>query len=217
MQALHAVEAAEAVEAVEKGPWLGFEELAIQSGNPLLVMNKINEGDDFERFLSMAPDLVVSIRYGVILRQPVLSVPRCGVINLHSGLLPDYRGVMASFWAMLNGESELGTTLHYIDDDSIDTGRMLACTRLPVQSDKSYLWHVIALYEEGCRSILETVSKIAAGTEPQTTPQEGTGRYYTFPDQKQITEFEQRGLRLFEIDDLLQLSQRFIRISRNPN
>ena len=201
---------AESLPAERRGPWLGFSQLAKQTGKPLLVLNRINEGDDYQRFEASAPDLVVSIRYGVILRQPLLDIPRHGVINLHSGLLPDYRGVMASFWAMLNGEKELGTTLHYIEDDTVDTGRTLASTRLAVQPEKSYLWHVMALYEEGCRKILAAVSEIAAGGKPETKPQQGAGGYYTFPALEQVERFQQRGLRLFDVEDLIQLSQKFI-------
>lgn len=193
------------------GPWLSFRALARQTGKPVLVMNRINEGDDYQQFAELAPDLVISIRYGVILKQAVLAVPRHGVINLHSGQLPGYRGVMASFWAMLNGEQELGTTLHFIDDDGIDTGRILAMTRLPIQAAKSYLWHVLALYEEGCRSILDAVTKIAGGEELRTRPQEGSGGYYSFPSEADLVEFQRRGFRLFDAEDLLRFSQQFVK------
>jgi methionyl-tRNA formyltransferase len=45
---------------------------------------------------------------------------------------------MASFWALLNNESEIGTTLHFIEDSSIDTGSIVASTRLAVQRERSY-------------------------------------------------------------------------------
>ena len=72
------------------------------------------------------PELMISIRYGKILRSKALSIPDHGVLNLHSGKLPDYRGVMATFRAMLAQEQELFSTLHWIDDDTIDTGRVIS-------------------------------------------------------------------------------------------
>ena len=72
------------------------------------------------------PELMISIRYGKILRSKALSIPDLGVLNLHSGKLPDYRGVMATFRAMLAQEQELFSTLHWIDDDTIDTGRVIS-------------------------------------------------------------------------------------------
>ena len=65
---------------------------------------------------------------------------------------------MATFWALLNGESEIGTTLHFIDDASIDTGRIVGSTRLRVDSRRSYLWHVLSLYEEGCEQLVHAAS-----------------------------------------------------------
>ena len=69
-----------------------------------------------------APDLIVSIRYRRILREPAIAIPRHGVLNLHSGVLPNYPGVMATFWALLAGAAALGCTLHRIVDEGIDTG-----------------------------------------------------------------------------------------------
>jgi len=58
----------------------------------------------------------MSFALGLIIREPVIAHSQYGYINLHSGLLPDYRGVMASFRAMVNGDAEIGSTLHYIQD-----------------------------------------------------------------------------------------------------
>ena len=49
---------------------------------------------------SLEPDLLVSVRYRRILKSEAIAIPRLGVLNLHSGVLPDYKGVMATFWAM---------------------------------------------------------------------------------------------------------------------
>ena len=104
---------------------LSFDGLEKIIKKPIKVLNLINSEEGFSSFKETEPDLVVSIRYGTILKAPVIAVPKCGVINLHSGLLPAYRGVMATFRAMLNGDEKIGTTLHYISDASIDTDRLL--------------------------------------------------------------------------------------------
>lgn len=203
--------------AGQKGPWLCFEDLAEQSSRPLWVLNQINNAQEYEQLAAFGPDLIISIRYGVILREAVLSIPRTGVLNLHSGLLPDYRGVMASFWAMLNAAESLGTTLHFIDDSTIDTGRILATTSLPVDADRSYLWHVLELYEEGCQRILQAVSEIHSGKIPDCHVQSQTGSYYSFPTEQQLAEFTQAGFRLFDAIDLLRMSKRFLAVGEVTN
>mgnify|MGYP000419992573 CR=1 FL=1 len=89
---------------------LSFEELAVIASCKEQRIDNINS-EGLERVADCEPDLIVSIRFGQILEEPVIAVPRIGVINLHSGLLPAYKGVMASFWSLFNGERQLGTTL----------------------------------------------------------------------------------------------------------
>ncbi len=169
------------------------------------ILNRANEG--FERPNSdeglktlrrLAPDLIVSIRYRKILHDAAIAIPRLGVINLHSGILPDYRGVMATFWAMLDGQSEIGTTLHRITDSGIDTGPILAIDRQAVKPGRSYLSNVLGLYPEGCRSILSIVEKLNAGKPLDARSQAGEGRYFRAPNEQAVSEFLNRGLKLVD-------------------
>ncbi len=201
---------ADSLSTAQRGNFCSFTALANRTGQPLHEFNRLNTAPELDQFRAMAPDLVLSIRYGVILKAPVLSVPGLGVLNLHSGPLPDYRGVMASFWGLLNGEANLGTTLHTIDDDSIDTGRIVATTTLPVNPDKSYLWHVLSLYEAGCAEIVAAVARLAAGQALDSTPQPAGGNYYSFPDQAALRKFHAQGWRLVDDNDLVAVARRFI-------
>lgn len=192
-----------------RGELLSFNALAAVTGQDLLLLNRINQEPELEQFRAGEPDLVISIRYGVILKAPVLPVPRLGVINLHSGLLPAYRGVMASFWALLANEAELGSTLHWIDDDSIDTGRIIGCSRLPVQRQKSYLEHVLALYPGGCELIVDAVHTLASGAELPAQAQPEAGAYFGFPDSAALQAFSSAGWQLLDQAHLLDLARRF--------
>ena len=166
-----------------------------------------------QRFESSQPDLVVSLRYGVILKDPVISIPRFGVINLHSGILPDYKGVMATFRAMLNEEKLIGTTLHYINDASIDQGPVIGTTQLSVDTKKSYLWHVLQLYPKGVSLIASTIDsierkgKVDARVEARVDArvQTAEGHYYTFPTEDELQSFESLGHKLFDGDEIMEL------------
>jgi len=184
-----------------------FSALGELIGTPVKTLNHINSPAGQNIVAADKPDLIVTIRYGVILQQPVVALPRHGVINLHSGPLPDYRGVMASFWGMLNGASALGTTLHYIDDSSIDTGRIIHRTRLPVDRQRSYLWHVLNLYAGGCDTLLETIEQLHVGERVNCQPQASAGTYYTFPTDADLAQFFEQGLKLFDSDVLAALSR----------
>ena len=192
------------------GELLGFDQLGDLLEGRFADLNDINLPSGLEVFAGSEPELVLSIRYGHILKEDALGIPEHGVLNLHSGRLPHYKGVMATFWALLNGESEIGTTLHYIDDRSIDTGRIVATTSLPVNRDHSYLRHVLDLYRDGCGKMVSAVDTIRSRGMAPATEQGTGGNYFSFPTETDLREFAEQGWRLFDPDDVSTLAQRFL-------
>jgi methionyl-tRNA formyltransferase len=157
-----------------------------------------NSKQGLEKIKALRPELVVSIRYRRILQPEFMQVARHGVINLHSGILPDYRGVMATFWAMLAGEPQIGTTLHRIVDAGIDTGPVIEINRRPTRPKSSYLANVIGLYADGCDAIIRAVRTFSTGGAVPGHPQSGVGQYFGTPDSGALTRYESRGLTLFD-------------------
>ena len=177
----------------KRGELLTFQGLTPFLLAPITSLNKPNSTEGLGTLAATEPDLVISIRYGCILEAEALSIPTKGVLNLHSGRLPEYRGVMATFRAMLAGDEKLCSTLHWIDDATIDTGRIIS-----IQSDERdpahcYLANTIGLYPSGCAAILEVVDMIQTGREPSAKAPNTKGRYYSFPDQNCLEAFAQAG------------------------
>ena len=100
---------------------------------------------------------------------------------------------MATFRAMLAGDSKLCSTLHWIDDATIDTGRIISIQSHYRDPEQCYLANVIGLYPAGCAAILEVLDSFAAGHEPNTCPSEQIGPYYSFPDQGNLEAFTKAG------------------------
>lgn len=162
--------------------------------------NEINHRD-FSVLEMQQPDLVVSIRHMTILQQATIDLPRLGVLNLHSGVLPNYQGVMASFWAMLQAEKQLGTSLHWIEDSKIDTGSIVARSSVKTDYDKSYLWNVLNLYRGGCAEITSAIESLAATGTVESAPQMGQPQYFSFPTQVDIDGAE---FKLFSSSDTVE-------------
>lgn len=161
------------------------------------LLNDINVAD-FARYIESQPDLVISIRHMSILGQAVIDYPRHGIINLHSGLLPEYKGVMATFWALLNKESQVGTTLHYIEDSTIDTGSIISRSISNVDYRQSYFWNVLNLYRAGSVNILDAVRTLKTGCSLISKNQASNGRYYTYPTANDIKKID---VPLFNLSD----------------
>jgi methionyl-tRNA formyltransferase len=191
------------------GELLTFNGLGRYTTRPVESLNRINCEESLATLGGDAPELVLSIRYGGILREDAIAIPPLGVINLHSGLLPQYRGVMASFHALLAGEEHLGTTIHYISDPGIDTGEVIAHTRSAVEPGKSYLWQVLALYPPAIEKLLACVADLAHGKALPTRPQGSGGQYFSFPEEEDLAAFQARGLRLYNVDEIHGIAQRY--------
>ena len=115
----------------QRGKRLTFRALSTFLTAPMQRLNDPNSPSGIALLKSANPDLIVSIRYGRILKQSAIDIPHLGVLNLHSGKLPQYRGVMATFRALLAGDATLFSTLHWIDDETIDTGRIISIQGVP--------------------------------------------------------------------------------------
>ena len=182
-----------------------YDDIAQHYGIEVTLLNEINTPSGINKLSELAPDLIISVRYGVILKQQVIGVAKYGVLNLHSGILPDYRGVMATFWAMLNGERKIGTTLHFMDDSTIDTGRVIATSSTDIQADKSYLWHVLNLYFDGCQLILQAIDNLVCHQWLDSVKKVDEGQYYSFPTRDELDLFQKKFGRLFNEQEVLAL------------
>ena len=191
---------------------LTFAEIERYRGLPIVPIPTPNAPAGLSTIASFAPDLILTIRYGAILKDQVIKIPRFGVLNLHSGILPSYRGVLATFRALFDGNSEIGCTLHYILDSGIDTGDIVGIRTVPVNRERSLLWHVLALYPPGIALTSDAIREIATGSPPNGTPQPPTGgTYYSYPTADEWAEFRRRGWRIADAGDVMDVFTRYMR------
>ncbi len=97
------------------------KEAALRAGLPVLQPDKVRSADFFEQLRAHAPDLAVVAAYGQIFPRALLDVPRLGFINVHSSLLPAYRGAAPINWAIINGETTTGVTIMQVEP-AMDSG-----------------------------------------------------------------------------------------------
>jgi len=101
--------------------------------------------------------------YGRLLPQEILDAPKLGCINVHSSLLPKYRGAAPIHWAILNGERETGVTIMHMAAD-LDAGDIIAqdCTLIGPEETAPQL--TARLAQQGAQLLVKTVAQIEAGT-----------------------------------------------------
>ncbi len=197
------------------GRSLTFDELhTFSDGVPLSVVN-LNAPDGLALLDGFAPEVILTIRYGHILRDRAIGHAKHGVINLHSGLLPQYRGILSTLYAMANGDADIGCTLHWIVDPGIDSGPIIAVARRPVEQGRSMLWHIMSLYPLGVPLIVEAVRRLTSGEPvPRQAQASAGGTYRSTPTGTDVDALTGRGIDLFDADDLRELVTRFVPLPR---
>ena len=96
----------------------------------------LKSGEALERLSALKPELIVVAAYGKILPKEILALPRLGCINVHSSLLPRYRGAAPINWAILNGETETGVTIMYMAE-GLDTGDIISQRATAIDPDET--------------------------------------------------------------------------------
>jgi methionyl-tRNA formyltransferase len=179
---------------------LTFNELSTKYQIPITSLNDVTSAESLALISDLKPDLVLSVRYGKIFKSEFLKIPRLGTINLHSGKLPNYRGVLAIFRALSNGDETVHATLHYIEDGTIDTGGIIGFSSLKVDKTRSLLHHILDIYPASTDLMVSTIEAIANGNRPQTKPQTTeNAAYFTFPTQEEVADFEAKGWSFVDI------------------
>ena len=134
------------------------------------------EPEALETLKALEPDLTVVAAFGQILPQAVLDVPRLGSINVHSSLLPRYRGAAPINWAILNGEEETGVTIMKMAL-ALDAGDIISQVRTPIDPNETVeqLHDRLALL--GANLLGETVPTLAGGTAVFTPQDDAQSNY----------------------------------------
>ena len=191
------------------GELLTFSAFETFLEQPWARLNDPNSETGLAALAASNPDLLISLRYGRILQPTAIRLPSRGVLNLHSGRLPQYRGVMATFRAMLAGDTLLGTTLHWIDDASIDTGRVVNTHSEPLDPQRCYFSNVFSLYETGCAAIIEAIHALSTDEDPESYQAAGTGDYFSFPNASECQAFRAAGYIWADLANFATILQRY--------
>ena len=148
------------------------------SGIPIIVQPRRAQIAPFlSDIKALHPELFFVWSYSMLLPPELIALAPIGAVNMHGGLLPEYRGGHVMNWAIANGETETGATLAYLDE-GIDTGPVIGEYRFPIE------WHDDAgtvrdkLKLAGSALLGQWWPAIEEGTAPRVPQDESRARYY---------------------------------------
>lgn len=147
--------------------------LAQKLGLPILQPLRAREEKFIDELRALQPELIVVAAYGQLLPQSILDLPRYGCLNVHTSLLPKYRGAAPIQWAIAHGDTETGVTIMKMDA-GLDTGPTLAQRRTPISPEDDSATLHDRLARLGAELLVETIPDYVAGKiQPRPQPAEG--------------------------------------------
>ncbi|MCA8938894.1 MAG: methionyl-tRNA formyltransferase [Planctomycetes bacterium] len=134
-------------------------------GLELLECEKVSKGAALDQIVEIAPDLIVVVAFGQILRKSLLELPRYGCINLHPSMLPAYRGAAPIQRAIIDGARESGITVMRLVRE-LDAGPILLQRPFAIEENENAHLALERSAMVGADMLVEVVQAFAAGTPP---------------------------------------------------
>lgn len=100
------------------------KQFALDKGIEVVQPKKMKDNEIINKIKEINPDLIIVVAYGKIIPNEIIEIPKYGIINVHSSLLPKYRGASPIHSAILNGDTESGVSIMYIEEE-LDAGDVI--------------------------------------------------------------------------------------------
>ena len=150
--------------------------VAVEHGLPVMDFGKGDRRKVTEAVLAEKPDAVVVVAFGHILREPLLSGPPLGCINVHASLLPRWRGVSPVQYAIMHGDTWSGVTIMRMDE-GVDTGPILAQRSLGIGPEETAGELLERLAGQGADELIHTLRRLG-NDQGQELAQNNDGAVY---------------------------------------
>lgn len=150
--------------------------LAEAHGIPCLTSD-INSPENVARVRADRPDFLFSFYYRNMLTPEVLAIPARGALNMHGSLLPKYRGRVPINWVVINGETETGATLHYMEVKP-DAGDIVDQEKVPILFTDTALDVFHKVTKAAVRVLTRSIPQLVTGTARRVPMDLSAGSYF---------------------------------------
>ena len=138
------------------------KEVGVANNIPVLQPLKLRDNDFINQLKSLNADLFVVVAFRM-LPKSVWNLPSNGTINLHTSLLPNYRGAAPINWVLINGEKETGITTFFIDQQ-IDSGAIIKQEKIKLTETTTAAELHNTLMHKGSELLINTLESIKKNT-----------------------------------------------------
>ncbi len=157
----------------------------------------VNSPEFLDRLRREAPDVLVSVSCPQIFRKPLIELPPKGILNIHGAILPQYRGVLPSFWMMANGEKRAGVSIYFVSGEKIDVGDRCGLEIFDIRDDDTLDSFLARSKGIAAELLLGVLHQVERGTAPREPVDLADGSYYSWPDPSAVKRFREAGRKLW--------------------
>jgi methionyl-tRNA formyltransferase len=163
---------------------------------PIIKLEQnINHEDSVQIIKSFQPDLLISILGNQIFKDPIINLAAKGCLNLHTALLPKYRGLMPTFWVLKNNEKYTGVSVFFVDQ-GIDSGPIVIQKKIEIgnRTQEELITYTKKL---GMEAIAESIDAIEKGEVDLIENDAKKKSYYSLPTKRDVRTFKKNGKKFY--------------------
>lgn len=173
------------------------KQFALDNGIDVIQPKSLRVDETYNLIKEYNPDLIVVVAYGMIIPKNIIDIPKFGIINVHSSLLPKYRGASPIHAAIINGDDKTGVSIMYISE-GLDEGDVILTKETPIYLEDNLGTLHDRLKVLGAEGVKETI-KLMEENKVIRHPQDNSLATFVKPIKKEETkiDFNDKSINIF--------------------
>ena len=173
------------------------KQFALDNGIDVIQPKSLRVDETYNLIKEYNPDLIVVVAYGMIIPKNIIDIPKFGIINVHSSLLPKYRGAAPIHTAIINGDDKTGVSIMYISE-GLDEGDVILTKETPIYLEDNLGTLHDRLKVLGAEGVKETI-KLMEENKVIRHPQDNSLATFVKPIKKEETkiDFNDKSINIF--------------------
>ena len=173
------------------------KQFALDNGIDVIQPKSLRVDETYNLIKEYNPDLIVVVAYGMIIPKNIIDIPKFGIINVHSSLLPKYRGAAPIHSAIINGDDKTGVSIMYISE-GLDEGDVILTKETPIYLEDNLGTLHDRLKVLGAEGVKETI-KLMEENKVIRHPQDNSLATFVKPIKKEETkiDFNDKSINIF--------------------
>lgn len=163
---------------------------------PLFPCTNVNDPEYIKQLRDQNIGILISVAANQIFRKKLIQTPNIACLNIHSSLLPKYRGLDALFWALVNGETQVGVTVHLVNE-KIDDGDIVAQKPFDVAPENSLHKLYYKAMGVGAKLLSEVLDQYEKDSVRTKKNDITLGSSYSWPTAEAARQFRKNGKKFF--------------------